>query len=120
MTVPECRYRRLTTAPGKEQMHCVLKRDNCEEDDCKSCKYVENDSTPGSVTSKNKKAWAHRHKTSWTPSHPSRGVGDTVARVLNRTGVTGLYRKVAGDDCGGCEKRREFLNKKFPYKEKTL
>ena len=39
----------------------------------------------------------------------ARGLGDTLARVINRT--TGI------EPCGGCDKRKDTLNKWFPYKE---
>ena len=37
----------------------------------------------------------------------ARGLGDTLARVINRT--TGIK------PCGGCDKRKDALNKWFPY-----
>jgi len=40
------------------------------------------------------------------------GVGDTVARLIHKTG---LDRLTFGKDCG-CEKRQETLNRLFPYK----
>ena len=39
----------------------------------------------------------------------ARGLGDTLARVINRT--TGI------EPCGSCDKRKNALNKWFPYKE---
>jgi len=41
----------------------------------------------------------------------SKGVGDTVEKVIKK--VTGGRVK----SCGGCKKRRDALNKMFPYKE---
>ena len=38
-----------------------------------------------------------------------RGLGDTLARVINRT--TGI------EPCGACDKRKDALNKWFPYKK---
>jgi hypothetical protein len=43
------------------------------------------------------------------PSESSRGLGDTVAKVLEFLGVE------KGPDCG-CTQRQEWLNEKFPYK----
>lgn len=45
----------------------------------------------------------------WNPSQPSRGLGDTIARVTSRLGIK---------PCGGCKRRQEQLNKMFPYNSK--
>lgn len=45
----------------------------------------------------------------------SKGLGDSINRLTEATGIKKVVGKVAGDDCG-CAKRREALNKKFPYK----
>jgi len=37
----------------------------------------------------------------------SRGLGDTIAKVTRAIGI---------NPCGGCDKRQEWLNKRFPYK----
>jgi len=47
------------------------------------------------------------------------GLGDVVEKVLNVTGIGPLYKKVRGGGCGGCAKRRDWLNKKFPLRGKT-
>jgi len=39
-----------------------------------------------------------------------RGLGDTIARTIN-TVSRGTIK-----ECGGCTKRKEFLNKVVPYK----
>tara|TARA_A100000172_G_scaffold1166_1_gene1034 strand:- start:26865 stop:27107 length:243 start_codon:yes stop_codon:yes gene_type:complete len=44
----------------------------------------------------------------------SRGVGDTVEKFTQRTGLKRLVEKVS-KDCG-CSERRDKLNKMFPYK----
>jgi hypothetical protein len=44
----------------------------------------------------------------------SKGLGDTVEKVLNKTGIDKLAKFVLGEDCG-CDKRKEYLNKMFPY-----
>lgn len=44
----------------------------------------------------------------------SKGLGDTVEKITKATGIKSLFEKLHGD-CG-CEKRKEKLNKKFPYK----
>ena len=51
----------------------------------------------------------------------SRGLGDTIERFTEITGikkVVDTVSKVTGKDCG-CKKRKEALNKAFPYKEKA-
>lgn len=44
----------------------------------------------------------------------SKGLGDTVEKVLQATGVDKLVKFIAGEDCG-CDKRKEYLNNMFPY-----
>lgn len=44
----------------------------------------------------------------------SKGLGDTVEKVLEATGVASVAKAVLGDDCG-CEKRKKWLNVAFPY-----
>jgi hypothetical protein len=49
----------------------------------------------------------------------SRGIGDTIEKIMKATGVKNLVETVSGaigiDDCG-CEARKNSLNKMFPYK----
>jgi len=45
----------------------------------------------------------------------SRGLGDTIEKVIR---ATGLQIFVEGKDCG-CEKRKEKLNELFPYRFKA-
>ena len=42
----------------------------------------------------------------------ARGLGDTLARVINRT--------IGVEPCDSCDKRKEKLNKWFPYRDRTL
>lgn len=47
----------------------------------------------------------------------SKGLGDTIEKITTATGVKAVVNavsKVTGKDCG-CAKRKELLNKKFPY-----
>jgi hypothetical protein len=44
----------------------------------------------------------------------SKGLGDTVEKITKATGIKSLFDNVTGGDCG-CNKRKEKLNKKFPY-----
>lgn len=46
----------------------------------------------------------------------SKGLGDTVAKVTKATGIDKIVKAVVGEDCG-CDKRKELLNKWFPYKK---
>jgi ABC-type thiamine transport system ATPase subunit len=44
----------------------------------------------------------------------STGLGDTIAKITEATGIDKLVKFVAGEDCG-CDERKEKLNKLFPY-----
>tara|TARA_R100000995_G_scaffold1880_1_gene1284 strand:- start:9391 stop:9768 length:378 start_codon:yes stop_codon:yes gene_type:complete len=44
----------------------------------------------------------------------SKGLGDSIEKVLKKTGIDKVAKKVFGDDCG-CEERKQALNKMFPY-----
>ena len=50
----------------------------------------------------------------------SKGVGDSIEKITKTTGLKTLMQltgKVMGvKDCG-CNKRKEWLNKQFPYKQ---
>ena len=53
------------------------------------------------------------------PSHQSKGLGDTVEKFTRATGIkkaVDAVSKAVGKDCG-CNKRRDKLNKMFPYKK---
>jgi len=44
------------------------------------------------------------------------GLGDTVANIAEASGFAALVAKMKKDgSCGGCQRRREMLNKKFPF-----
>ena len=49
---------------------------------------------------------------------PSRGLGDTIAKITSAKKLDKLAEKIAevagADDCG-CDKRRDKLNRMFPY-----
>ena len=50
----------------------------------------------------------------------SKGLGDTVAKVIKATGIKKVVDKVSkavGKDCG-CSKRQDTLNRAFPYNKK--
>jgi hypothetical protein len=48
------------------------------------------------------------------------GLGDTIAAIMEATGVKAVVKAVIGENCG-CEARQEKLNELFPYgkSEKT-
>lgn len=51
----------------------------------------------------------------------SKGLGDTVAKITEATGLDKLAKKLsklAGKEDCGCERRREKLNDIFPYDNK--
>ena len=48
----------------------------------------------------------------------SKGLGDTVEKIAQATGIDKLAKTILGDDCG-CKERKKFLNKKFPYSNKN-
>ena len=45
----------------------------------------------------------------------SKGLGDTVAKITNATGIAKIV-KIITPNCG-CDKRQEWLNKTVPYKK---
>lgn len=49
-------------------------------------------------------------------SKKSSGLGDTVEKVFQATGVDKLAKWALGEDCG-CSERRDALNRLFPYKK---
>lgn len=49
-------------------------------------------------------------------STKTKGLGDTVEKVLEKTGIAKVAKWVLGEDCG-CKERKEILNKLFPYKK---
>jgi hypothetical protein len=49
----------------------------------------------------------------------SKGLGDTIEKVTTATGIKKVVEtvaKAAGKDCG-CTKRKDALNRAFPYNE---
>lgn len=47
----------------------------------------------------------------------SKGLGDTIEKITEATGVKKVVKAIFGDDCG-CNERKEKLNDKFPYKRR--
>lgn len=46
----------------------------------------------------------------------SEGLGDTVEKVLEATGIAKVAKFILGDDCG-CDERKALLNKMYPYQK---
>lgn len=46
----------------------------------------------------------------------AKGLGDTVAKFTQATGIDKLVHFIAGDDCN-CDKRKAKLNELFPYRQ---
>lgn len=44
------------------------------------------------------------------------GLGDTIEAITEATGIKKVVKFLAGDDCN-CDKRKEILNKWFPYRK---
>ena len=53
-------------------------------------------------------------------SSKSKGLGDSIEKITKATGIKTLAqlgaKYIGKKDCG-CNKRKEILNKKFPYKK---
>lgn len=50
-------------------------------------------------------------------NQPSKGLGDTIEKITTATGIKKVVEtvsKVTGKDCG-CNKRKDALNRAFPY-----
>ncbi len=48
-----------------------------------------------------------------------KGLGDSIEKITKATGIktlTNIFSKVTKKPCG-CNKRKEILNKRFPYKK---
>ena len=111
MNVPDCKHRRWTRKPGLVQIHCFLKKKNRSVKQCVACKYI-------NMELSDYKGYRPKR---WTAAQPSRGFGDTIARVAHATGVArvvGALADVLGVDCGCCGRQAK-LNKLFPYSVDT-
>ena len=61
--------------------------------------------------------WKVPAEKEWDVSMPSRGLGDTVAKITHATGIAQVVHAVSaitGHPCG-CPERQEALNKAVPY-----
>jgi len=48
-------------------------------------------------------------------NNKSKGLGDSIEKFTKATGIKTVVEKVTGKKDCGCEKRKEALNRKFPY-----
>ena len=58
----------------------------------------------------------------FNPKEESKGLGDTIAKFTNATGIDKLAETLvaaAGKEDCGCNKRRKTLNELFPYTKPT-
>ncbi len=55
-----------------------------------------------------------KKKTTTRKKAAPKGLGDTVEQITEATGIKKAVKWIFGEDCG-CEERKEWLNKKFPY-----
>jgi hypothetical protein len=59
-------------------------------------------------------------KTNYMESNKSKGLGDSIEKITKLTGIKKLTQMATGAlgkrDCG-CNKRKQALNKAFPYKK---
>ena len=51
----------------------------------------------------------------WKKQQPSEGLGDTIEKITEATGIKKAVEWLAGEDCG-CDKRKESLNKIWRYR----
>ncbi len=47
------------------------------------------------------------------PQKP-KGLGDTIENIASKFNIKKAVNFLFGEDCG-CEERKDYLNKKFPY-----
>ena len=62
------------------------------------------------------------YKLYYMEKNKSKGLGDTVAKITKATGikkVVDTVSKATGKDCG-CNKRKQALNKAFPYNPNSM
>jgi len=48
-------------------------------------------------------------------SNKSRGLGDTIEKITKATGIKKVVDKITRKKDCGCNKRKNILNKAFPY-----
>lgn len=75
-------------------------------------KYEENQEYYEQLDKRTKeyKEWKARHASA------SKGLGDSIEKVTEATGIKAAVKFLAGEDCG-CDKRKEKLNELFRYRK---
>lgn len=66
-----------------------------------------------------KKTKQTKEEKEFDKNQPSRGLGDTIEKITEATGIKSLVHTLFGDDCG-CEERKKRLNALFKYKTECL
>ena len=56
-------------------------------------------------------------KYNFMESKKLKGLGDSIEKITEITGIKKVVEKVTGKKDCGCNKRKEVLNKAFPYKK---
>ena len=49
----------------------------------------------------------------------SQGLGDTIEKITEITGIKSIVKSIVGDDCG-CDERKKILNEKYKYRLKVV
>tara|TARA_R100000315_G_C5121257_1_gene69262 strand:- start:379 stop:558 length:180 start_codon:yes stop_codon:yes gene_type:complete len=47
-----------------------------------------------------------------------KGLGDLIEKITKTTGIKKLVEKIKGEEDCGCDRRKYYLNKAFPFKQK--
>jgi len=62
----------------------------------------------------------YKLKLNYMKENKSKGLGDSIEKITKATGIESIVNAVnkarGVKDCG-CKKRKEMLNRKFPYKK---
>lgn len=66
------------------------------------------------INESNEKPAPKKRATRRKTTKKSEGLGDTIEKITEATGIKQVVKAVAGDDCG-CEERKHKLNRLFPY-----
>lgn len=53
------------------------------------------------------------------PKNQSQGLGDTIEKITEATGIKSIVKAIAGDNCG-CEERKKKLNELLSYRLKVV
>lgn len=78
-------------------------------------KYQENEDYFENLDKRTK---AYKEYKEWKANQEaaSEGLGDTIEKITEATGIKAAVKFLAGEDCG-CDERKAILNKTFSYKK---